>query len=464
MKTYWSSKAGFILATAGSAVGLGNIWRFPYLAGSNGGGAFLLMYFLCVIGLGYFLLLGKLAFGRLAQTDIIDGFSVAAHKNQKEVSPWWGRLAGGLSLANVMLVGGVYVIVIGWTLSYVFSGLFYMTGLSDTPIDAQTFRHLTGSFWLQFFWGILCILITAGVLLKGVKKGIEKVSLTLMPFLFTLLVFMGLWIYFLPGSERGIYFLLVPDFKAMGFTSEGFNFAVFADLCLKAVGQAVYSLSMGLGVIFVYGSYLSEKTDLKNAAKWIVGLDTMVAVMAGLIVLPAVFAFHLQPDSGPALSFISLPMVFEQMTGGRFLMLLFFVLLFIAALTSLISIYESAVNLFITKLGLSRVRATVLTAGINIGITTLVLLSFTDVVPLRIGQTDLFSALDTLTGSYSMSLMVLFSTVFMGWIISSVLIRHIDRGADTPLSKFFKRYLRFTLRFTAPLILIVLFVAAFFGV
>lgn len=461
MKTHWGSKTGFILATAGSAIGLGNIWRFPYLAGSNGGGGFLFMYFLSVIGLGYFLLLGKLAFGRLAQTNVIDGFRAAAAKNGKNVSRLWGQIAGGLALLNVILVSGVYVIVIGWTLSYVYLGLLQVFGLSQEPVDEQTFSHLTGSFNLQLFWGVLCILITSGILIKGVKKGIEKVSLTLMPFLFALLIFMVLWIFMLPGSERGIYFLLVPDFRAMGFTSAGFDFDTFAALCLKAVGQAVYSLSMGLGVVFVYGSYLAEKEDLKNAAKWIVGLDTLVAVMAGLIVLPAVFAFNLQPGSGPALSFISLPMVFSQMAGGRFFMLLFFILLFVAALTSLISIYEAGINLFMDKLKISRLPATMLTAGINIIITAVVLASFTGVVPLQIAGKDLFSSLDTLTGSYTMSLMVLVSTIFMGWIISSALIRNIGHGTDKPLSKFFKRYLRFTLRFTAPVILIVLFVFSF---
>ena len=461
-RIHWGSKLGFILATAGSAVGLGNIWRFPYLVGENGGGSFLLMYFLCVFGLGYFLMLAKLAFGRTAQTNIIDGFSVVAEKNKKQISAWWGRVWGMAAMINVLFVSGVYVVVIGWTLAYVIFGIGQFFEGANI-IDSGVFERLTGSFEQQLFWGIMCIFMTTAILVKGVKKGIEQASLILMPFLFLLLVFMAIWIYFLPNAEQGIAFLLTPNWEAFGFTQNGFNIKSFADLFLKAMGQALYSLSMGLGVVFVYGSYLSDKTDLKTSAKWIVGLDTFVAVMAGMIVLPAVFAFGLQPTQGPALSFVSLPLIFAQMTGGKVFMLMFFVLLFVAALTSLISIYEAAVSLMIDKLRVSRIKATVLMALVNTMITAVILASFTKKVDWHIRGQDLFSALDTLTGSYTMSMVVLMATLFMGWGVSTVVVRNMDRGADKPLSKFFKRYIRFTLRFTAPIILIVLFFVAIFN-
>ena len=449
------------MATAGSAIGLGNIWRFPYLVGSNGGGCFLLMYFLCAIGLGYFLLLGKLAFGRAAQTNIVDGFAVVAQKNNKTVSPLWGWIGGALAMLNVLLVSGVYVVVIGWTLAYVILGghcLFSGVNL----IHSQTFSQLTSSFGMQLFWGILCIVITSAVLIRGVKKGIERLSFILMPFLFVLLLFMALWIFFLPGSERGLTFLFVPNWEAMGFTTNGFDVGVFADLFLTAMGQAFYSLSMGMGVVFIYGSYLSDKTDLKSATKWIVGLDTFVAIMAGMIVLPAVFAFGLTPAEGPSLSFVSLPMVFSQMSGGSVLMLMFFILLFVAALTSLMSIYEGGVSLMMDKLKISRVKAVLGLAGANIVITGIILASFTKKMNLMMGKQDLFSALDALTGKYTMLLFVLFATLFMGWVVSTDIIRNISQGAIKQQSKFFKRYMRFTLRFIAPAILLVLFVSTLF--
>ena len=460
-RTHWGSKLGFILATAGSAIGLGNIWRFPYLAGSNGGGSFLLMYLLCAIGLGYFLLLGKLAFGRTAQTNVVDGFAVVAEKNHKMVSPWWGRFSGLLAMFNILLVAGIYVVVIGWTLSYVILGVRNLFS-NDTLVHAQTFSQLTSSFGVQLLWGTICIVITAIVLMRGVKKGIEQLSLILMPFLFVLLVFMAVWIFFLPNSEKGFSFLFVPNWEAMGFTANGFDFNVFSHLFLTAMGQAFYSLSMGMGVVFIYGSYLSDKTNLKSATKWIVGLDTFVAIMAGMIVLPAVFAFGLTPTEGPALSFISLPLVFSKMMGGSLLMLMFFVLLFVAALTSLMSIYEGGVSLLMDKLSLSRVKATTYLALANVMLTATILASFTQKMNLKIGDKDLFTALDILTGSYTMLAFVLFATLFMGWVVSTVIVRNIGQGSIKPQSKCFKRYMRFTLRFIAPVILIILFVSAIF--
>lgn len=460
-RTHWGTKLGFILATAGSAIGLGNIWRFPYLAGSYGGGSFLLMYLLCALGLGYFLLLSKLAFGRVAQTNIVDGFQVVAEKDNKKVSSWWGSFGGLLAMLNILLVSSVYVVVTGWTLSYVILGVRNLFGIGE-PVSAQTFSALTSSFELQVFWGILCIAVTAGVLMRGVKKGIEKLSLILMPSLFVLLVLMAVCIFFLPHSEKGLAFLFTPNWEMMGFTRHGFDFNIFSDLFLTAMGQAFYSLSMGMGVMFIYGSYLSDKTNLKNATKWVIILDTLVAVMAGMIVLPAVFAFGLAPTEGPTLSFISLPMVFSQMTGGSVLMLMFFMSLFVAALTSLISIYEGGVSLLMDKFSLSRIKATLSLALTNFVITGVILASFTGHSDLKIAGQNLFSALDILTGSYTMLAFVLVTTVFIGWIVPNAIMQNVKEGDTKPKSKFFERYMRFTLKFTAPIILIILFASVFF--
>ncbi len=462
-RVHWGSQIGFILATAGSAIGLGNVWRFPYLAGQNGGGTFLILYLICALGLGYFMLLGKLAFGRTAQTNIVDGFQVVAEKNHKSISRIWGILGGWLAFFNAILVSSVYVIVIGWTLCYAVESALIMLGLKQIQITQDTFGTLTGSFYYQFFWGFLCILMTSWILIRGIKKGIEKVSLVLMPFLFVLLVFLALWILMLPGAEKGIAFFLTPNFEVMGFKADGFHFNEFAGLFLKVLGQVFYSLSLGLGVIYIYGSYLSQSGDLLKSAKWIVLLDTFVAFMSGLIVLPAVFAFGLEPSTGPALSFISLPFVFMKMTGGSFLMFLFFVLLFIAALTSLISIYEPIVSLIMDKLKFTRVKATLLTALFNLLGSTILLLSFTKVFTWTINGKDLFSAIDVLTGSYTMPIMVFFCCLFIGWIVSTTVIRNIQLGHQKTVSKGFKRYLRWTLRVTAPIILLILFLSALFS-
>ena len=461
-KTHWGSKIGFILATAGSAIGLGNIWRFPYLAGQNGGGAFLLLYVLSMVGIGYFLLLAALTFGRVAGTNIIDGFEAAAVKNKKKASKIWGMLGGSLAAVNVVLVASIYTIVSGWTMMYLVEGGAHVLGVAQRPLDGALFARLTGSFGMQLFWTAAVLGVAGWIVARGVKKGIETVSLYLMPLLFVLLIFMVLWIYMLPGSEKGIAFFLLPDKAALGFLSDGFHFKVFADMLLKAMGQAIYSLSLGLGVIFVYGSYLKENINVRSSAAWVVLLSIIVSVLGGLIVLPAVFAFKLEPTVGPSLSFISLPLVFSQMAGGTALMFIFFVLLFVAALTSLISIHEALVNLLIDKMKVSRLRAVLIMVVLNLCGSGVILASFTNMWPLKIKGQDLFGAVDTFTGSYSMALMVLVCTLFAGFVISTVLVRDMNKGG-VPMSKPFKRYLRFTLRFTAPLILIILFLNGIFS-
>ena len=454
----WSSKIGFILATAGSAIGLGNIWRFPYLAGQNGGGAFLILYLISVFGLGYFLLLSKLAFGRLAESNLIEGFETAAQKVGKSFSKNYGRFAGSLTLLNTTLVASIYLIVIGWTLFYTVNSFSYLLNIGFKAPDKTVFETLTTSFTEQFLWGSLCAVSTGLILMRGVKKGIEKMSLILMPLLFILLIFMMIRIFFIPNALEGIKFFLIPDWSHMGFKETGFEFKTFADLFLKALGQAIYSLSMGLGAIFIYGSYLSKKENILKSTKQIVLLDTFVALIAGLIVLPAVFAFNLEPNAGPTLTFITLPFVFQKIWGGAFFMFLFFLLLFIAALTSLISIYEPPVNLLIEKAKMSRKKAVTLVTIANMIGALIVLLSFTNVLDIKVLKMDLFNFFDTLTGTFTMTFTVLFISLFMGWGISTGLIHSLSLGSPKAPSKFFRRYLRFTLRFTAPIVLILLLV------
>lgn len=451
MRAHWGSKLGFILATAGSAIGLGNIWRFPYLISQNNGGAFLLMYLLCVGLLGYFLLTSKLTFGRIAQTNFINGFQKVA---PEKVSPFWGRTGGSLTILNIFLVSSIYAIVIGWTLFYVFiagQNLFS----HKIEINQELFQTLTRSYGKQLLCGILCILISAFVLIKGVKGGIEKAALYLMPILFGLLILMVFWILSLPNAEKGFSYLFQIDWTKLGFAPDGFHIHELAHITLLALGQAIYSLSLGLGVCFIYGSYLKPDLDIKKAALWIVGLDTCVALLASCIVVPAVFSFGLDANQGPGLSFITLPFVFEQIKGGTFLMLLFFVLLFVAALTSLISIYEPLINLTIEKLKFKRTKATFCIAGINIVASMIILASFTGKINLQIMGRNLFDGIDYVTGSYTLGLMVLVYCLFMGWKIPHKIIENLKIK-----SVFLSKYLMFVLKYFAPIVLILLFFIA----
>ena len=449
MRAEWGSKIGFILAAAGSAIGLGNIWRFPYLAAQNGGGAFLLVYLLCVAFLGYFLLTAKLAFGHIAKTNFVDGFKVVIGE---KISPWWGRIGGSLTLFNIFAVSAVYVIVIGWTLSYVVAASKNLMGTNKINIDENLFSALTSSFGEQLFWIVICMGIAGLILMKGVKSGIEKVSLYLMPVLFLLLLFMVGWMIFLPNSGKGFTYLFVPRWEQMGFSDVGFSWNQFAHLSLLALGQAIYSLSLGLGVCFIYGSYLKAGTNIKKSALWVVVLDTCVAILASMIVLPAVFAFDLESGQGPALSFITLPFVFDKMFGGAFLMLVFFLLLFLGALTSLISIYEPAINLIMEKLNYSRIKATLSVLGINLILALIILASFTQKIDL--GK-DLFNLFDYVTGTYTLGIMILLYCLFMGWKIYPRLLLNLHNN-----SIVFKTYFRFVLKWLAPFVLIVLFLSA----
>jgi len=450
MRAHWGSKLGFVLATAGSAVGLGNIWRFPYLIAQNGGGAFLLVYLLCVALLGYFLLTAKLTFGRIAETNFVHGFQKVT---DGKASRWWGRVGGFLTLFNIFFVAAVYVVVIGWTLSYVVAAAKNLLGLNVAQIDKDLFGTLTSSFGMQLFWGVLCVAVAFLVLLRGVKGGIEKACLYLMPFLFALLIFMVGWMFMVPGSEKGLLYLIKPNWVDLGITAGGFDVHKLAHTTLLALGQAIYSLSLGLGVCFIYGSYLKPETDIKKSALSVVILDTLVAVLASMIVVPAVFAFGLESNQGPTLSFVTLPFVFNQMVGGKVFMFVFFLLLFVAALTSLISIYEPAINLLIERKHISRWKACLCVAIVNLILSMIVLASFTGHLNVTISGKNLFDFVDNMTGAYTMGLMVLVYCIFMGWKIWPQIRNNLQIK-----NKLFERYFSFVIKILSPLVLVLLFI------
>ena len=332
----------------------------------------------------------------------MDGFQKVVPQT---ISSFWGKAGGGLTALNIFLVSSIYAIVIGWTLSYVFvagKNLFFQ----KTVVNQELFQNLIGAYNQQLFWSIACILISAFVLIKGVKGGIEKAALYLMPVLFGLLILIVFWISSLPNAANGFTYLFHIDWQKLGFAEDGFHIHELAHISLLALGQAVYSLSLGLGVCFIYGSYLKPDLDIKKAALWIVGLDTCVALLASCIVIPTVFSFSLNANQGPGLTFITLPRVFEQIQGGAFLMFLFFLLLFVAALTSLISIYEPLIDLMMEKLKLKRTHATFCVAGINIVASAFILASFTGIIDLKILGRNLFDGVDYITGTYTLGLML----------------------------------------------------------
>ncbi|RIW13967.1 sodium-dependent transporter [Algoriphagus lacus] len=329
----FGSSLGFIMAAAGSAIGLGNIWRFPYLTGENGGGAFVFVYILCVLLIGLPLLFNEIALGRKSGKN-----PIGAIRDTGGSKLW--QIAGFMCLAVCFFVFSYYSVIAGWTIAYIF------TELVNIQVDFQEFiKTPLYVIPLTFLFMLATILIVLG----GVSGGIEKASKVLMPLLFIIVIFIAARSVTLEGAQAGIEYYLSPDFSKIN-----------SRVVMIAMGQAFFSLGVGWGLMITFGSYLDKKSNIIQAASWIVGMDTMVALLAGLMVFPSLFALlpGKDPASGPALVFDVLPRVFDAMPGGNFIGALFFILLMVAALTSTISMLEVPVSYLIDEKKWNRKRAT----------------------------------------------------------------------------------------------------------
>jgi len=427
-REHWGSRVGFILAAAGSAVGLGNIWRFPYYTGVNGGAVFVMVYILCVILLGFPLMFAELSLGRRTQKNAVGAFlSVKPH------SPWF--LAGSLGVLAGFLILSYYSVVAGWTIGYFIESLLgvfrsfhnatevanYFKAFSANPVKAVGYHAL---------FIVLCMLIV----IRGVKAGIERWSKILMPTLFGILVLSIIRALTLPGSFSGVKFFIFPDFS---------HFSL--DTVFLAMGQAFYSLSLGMGCMITYGSYLSRKSNIPSNGIWIAGLDTMVAFLAGFAIFPAVFAFGLKPEGGPGLVFQTLPNIFRVMPGGVVFAPLFFLLLLIAALTSGISLLEVVTAYFVDEKGWSRKKTVLITGTIIFFMGIPSALSYGKLAkPIVFGRTP-FDFVDKLTANYLLPLGSILIAVFVGYIWGrDKASREIMDGAPgfklAPLWLFLLRY------------------------
>ncbi len=340
----WTSKMGFVFAAAGSAIGLGNIWRFPYVAGTNGGAIFVLIYLAAIFLIGYPLMVTEITLGRKAQKNPIGTFLALAPG-----TPWW--LLGALGVFAGFLILSYYSIVAGWAVAYIFKALQGFTpGMDFAGIFVG---HITG-LWIPIFWHAVFMGITMVIIATGVVKGIQRSVKLLMPLLFILLLVLVIRGITLPGAGAGIAFYLLPRFGD-----------VTAQTFLAAIAQSFFTLSLGMGCMITYGSYMSREENISDNAAWVVGLDTAIALLAGFAIFPAVFAFGFDPAGGPGLTFITLPAVFAELPGGTFFGFLFFLLLAVAALTSAISLLEVVVSWLVDEKGYKRGQ-TALVAGIVI--------------------------------------------------------------------------------------------------
>ena len=398
VRASWATRLGFILAAAGSSIGLGNIWKFPYVAGQHGGGLFILFYLMFVLLIGVPIMLAEFLIGRTSARDAVGAFRVLAGNR----SPW--RAAGWIALGAAFLLFSFYSVVAGWVFYFLFKAL--QGGFSANPdVIAALFQNLVGSPAQVLFWQVLFIIATGAIVAGGIRGGIERWSRILLPLLFIMLI--GLVVYGLttPAAGQAWRFMFYPRWEAFSWP-----------LVLEAMGQAFFSLSLGAGVMITYGSYLDKNAHLPTLTFRIAMLDTLVALLAGLAIFPAVFSAGISADAGPGLVFQSLPLVFAQLPLGYVLGILFFLLLSFAALTSSISMLEVSVSYLVDEKGTRRSVATwgLCAIALVLGVPSALSFNLWSGVTWLANRT-FFDFFDLLVSSYLLPLGGLLVAVYTGW-------------------------------------------------
>ena len=438
----FGSKLGMILATAGGAVGLGNVWRFPYMTGQNGGAAFILIYIGCILLLGLPCMISEFIIGRHAASN-----TARAYTKLSNGTAW--KWVGFLGVLTGFLITGYYAVVSGWCLQYgIASTLGHLHGTPD--YFKSYFTDFSTNPWKPVLWTVMILLFAHYVIIHGVRNGIERASKIMMPALFILLVSIVVASCLLPGASKGIEFLLKPDFSK-----------VTGDVFLGALGQSFYSMSIAMGCICTYASYYSRHTKLLNSAVQIGVIDTCVAILAGLMIFPAAFSVGVSPDSGPSLIFITLPNVFEQAFAsmpmlGYVISLAFYLLLSVAALTSLISLHEVSTAFFQEELHISRSHAAMIVTGGCSLIGAICSLSLGDWSFLKVAGVNLFDVFDFVTGQIFLPVGGLLTCLFIGWYVPKKLVKDEFTNWGPTRGIFFGTYY-FLIRFVCPLAILAIF-------
>lgn len=438
----FGTKLGVILATAGSAVGLGNVWRFPYMTGQNGGAAFILIYLVCIVLLGIPGMLGEFIIGRHSAANAARSYKNLSGKKA------WGAV-GLMGVVTSMIILGFYSVVAGWCLQYLYASL--MGGIhGDVSYVKDYFVEFSSDPIKPVLWGLGFILLTHAVVVKGVRNGIERASKLLMPLLFLLLIILVISSCSLPGAMKGVEFLLKPDFSK-----------VDENVLLEALGQAFFSLSMGTACLCTYASYFSRQTNLFKSATQIALIDTIIAIMAGLMIFPAAFSVGVNPDSGPSLIFITLPNVFQQAFGtlpfvGYCISVLFYALLVLAALTSTISMHEIGTAFFYEEMKTSRAKGAWIETSVCCVISVLCALSCGAVPAIQVLGMDFLDFCDHLTSQYMMPLGAFATCILLGWLVPKKILKDEFTNWGTLKGTFFGVYY-FMVRFVCPLCILIIF-------
>ena len=437
----FSSTIGFILAGAGSAIGLGAIWRFPYMTGQNGGAVFVLVFLACCFLIGVPVMIAEITLGRHTQRNPVGTF------NLLHGGPVW-KAVGALCVLSGFMIFSWYSVIAGWVVGYLWEAVRGTFNTVQSPEHVGEFfaayvSHAPTVLFLHF----VIIAATAAIVLRGVKQGIEALSKWLMPVLFVLLILLAIRAVTLPGAGAGLEFYLKPDFSKFS-----------AQMLLAAMGQALFSLSIGMGTMLTYGSYLSKKENIPVAAAWITFFEILISLIAGFAILPAVSAMGRSFTDGPRLIFVVLPSIFAMMPGGYLFGVGFYVLVIIAVLTSTVSILEVPVAYLVDERGWSRKTATLLVSGVSFALGIPAGLSFgaSNFFSRLPGlHTDFFTLVSTAFGDISLAVGCLFIAIFLGWVwgVPKALAEMEASGTRFRLAPLWS----FLIRYVAPISIVIVF-------
>tara|TARA_Y100001934_G_scaffold152416_1_gene182812 strand:+ start:23673 stop:24956 length:1284 start_codon:yes stop_codon:yes gene_type:complete len=418
---------GFILAAAGGAVGLGNIWKFPYVAGMNGGSAFLLVYLVLILFLGLPVLIAEVMLGKATQRNPVGAFKALDH----EKSPW--RMIGFMGVLAAFMILSFYSVVAGWCIEFIIQGAKGAYSSSSSPEDVQKlFAALTSSPSKQILYHGIFISMTIAIVYAGVQSGLQRVCEVLMPLLIVILIALIVFAMKQEGWQKGVRFLLEPDASKLT-----------PNTILAAMGQCFFSLSLGMGAMLTYGSYLRKEDNVVSSSAWVAVMDTGIALLAGFVIFPIVFTFGVEPAAGPGLVFVSLPGAFQQLPAGTIAGIGFFVLLLAAAVTSAISLLEVIAAYFVDEFKMDRRK-------VSIGFGFLCFL-------IGIGcavSGNFFDILDKTSSNYLLPIGALLISMFAGWVLKREIAQSDFK--DTKFAKLFGLWLS-SVRFIAPVLVVLVF-------
>jgi len=437
---HWSSRFTFLMASVGFAVGLGNIWRFPYVTGENGGAAFVLVYLACAFGIGVPILIAELLIGRRGQGSPPSAMANLATANGR--SRHW-KVVGGMGLLAAYTIEIVYAVVVGWVLWYLFKAI--TTGFAgvDASMAEAEFAAVLDNNLGMLFWTLVGLTITGLIIYAGVKDGIERAVSVMMPLLFALLLGLAVYNYFAGGFDQAVQWLFTPDFSKIGFGT-----------VLAAIGQAFFSIGVGMAGMMVYGSYLPKSISITHSVLIIVIADTGVALLAGLVIFPAVFHNGLDPAAGAGLIFQTLPVAFAQMPGGYLFSVLFFTMLSVAGITSMVGLVESVNAWLEDRFGMPRHKSALLVVGSVACFSVLSILSYNVLSQYNLGDRNFNDTMDFFSNQILLPLGGLFIAVFAGWGMHS----SATRDELTSLTAGAYALWHFLIRFVVPPAVLVIFV------